>query len=80
MTLTKSEREVIRTTVATAAGAGISYLTKAEAHLTPIEAVAFVIPAATLYSSAIHALEEKYPSLGWLLGALPQSLPTKEHE
>ena len=74
--MTPVVRNIVRTAVPAVVGAVLTWITKLSAHLTPSE-VAVVFPiATTLYYSAIRLLEEKYPRLSWLLGALPQP-PTK---
>jgi hypothetical protein len=65
-------RNIVRTAVPSAVGAVVTYLTKLGAHLTPTEAAVVFPVATTAYYSAIRVLENRYPKLSWLLGALPQ--------
>lgn len=72
-------KNIIRTATPAIVGAVVTYITKLSAHISPsTQAIVFPI-ATTAYYSAIRLLEEKYPKLGWLLGALPQAkaAPTK---
>lgn len=70
-------KNIVRTATPAVVGAVVTYVTKLSAHINPAtQAVVFPI-ATTAYYSAIRLLEEKYPKLGWLLGALPQKPATK---
>ena len=65
-------KNVVRTAVPAIVGAVVTYITKLSTHISPsIQAVVFPI-ATTAYFAAVHLLEQKFPKLGWLLGALPQ--------
>ena len=69
--MTNSVKNIIRTAVPSLAGAVIALITKETAHVSPaVTAIIFPI-ATTGYYSLIRLLEEKFPKLSWLLGALP---------
>ena len=73
-------KNVIRTFVPIAVASIIAYLTKLEAHVPKTELVILLPIISTAYYSAVKVLEKKYPSLSWLLGALPvkaEQTPTK---
>lgn len=64
-------KNIVRVATPAIVGAVTTYITKVSAHISPAtQAVVFPI-ATTAYFSAIHVLEQKYPKLSWLLGALP---------
>ena len=65
-------KNVVRTAVPAVVGAFVTFVTKQAAHISPsVQVIVFPI-ATTSYYSLVRLLEEKYPKLGWLLGALPQ--------
>ena len=64
-------KNIIRTFVPVAVASVVAYVTKLEKHV-PAGELAVIIPViSTVYYSAVKGLEKKYPSLSWLLGALP---------
>jgi len=71
--MTPVARNIVRTAAPAVAGAVVTFITKATAHVSPgVMAVVFPI-ATTAYYSAVRFAEKKYPKLGWLLGVLPQA-------
>jgi len=69
--MTNEIKNIIRTLVPAAVGAALAYITKATAHIPAGEVAALAPVFATAYYSAVRFLENKYPALSWLLGALP---------
>ena len=64
-------KNVIRTFVPSVVGAVVAFLTKEWGHV-PTYVASLLFPIVTgAYYAAIRYLETKYPSLSWLLGALP---------
>jgi hypothetical protein len=69
---TTKARNVIRMTVASAVGSAVAWVAVKYGKLTT-GSLAFLAPAiSAAYFAVIHYLETKFPSLGWLLGLLPQ--------
>ena len=72
--MTPALRNIVRTAVPAIVGALVTLATKQAAHLDPtIQMIVFPI-ATTAYYAGVRLLEERYPKLSWLIGALP-SLP-----
>ena len=69
---TTKARNIIRMTVASAVGSAIAWAAVKWGKLNT-GSLAFIAPAVSAaYFAAIHWIEVKFPSLGWLLGLLPQ--------
>ena len=69
---TTKARNVIRMTVASAVGSLVAWVAVKYGKLTT-GSLALLVPAiSAAYFAVIHYLETKFPSLGWLLGLLPQ--------
>jgi hypothetical protein len=69
---TTKARNVIRMTVASAVGSAVAWVAVKYGKLTT-GSLALLAPAiSAAYFAVIHYLETKFPSLGWLLGLLPQ--------
>jgi hypothetical protein len=69
---TTKVRTWIRAIMASAVGSLIAFVS---VHFGKLDTgtLAFIAPAVTgAYYAAVSWLEKKFPSLGWLLGALPQ--------
>ena len=69
--MTPTVKSIIRTAVPSVVGAITAFAAKHGLDTSNTTAMALMPVAATIYSTAIHQLEKKYPNLGWLLGALP---------
>jgi len=71
-------KNIVRTATPAVVGAVVTYITKLSAHISPsTQAIVFPI-ATTIYYSAVRLLEQKFPKLSWLLGALPvKAAPTE---
>jgi hypothetical protein len=69
---TTKVRNIVRMTVASAVGSLVAWVAVKYGKLTT-GSLAFIAPAiSAAYFAAVHYLETKFPSLGWLLGLLPQ--------
>ena len=69
---TTKVRNIVRMTVASAVGSAVAWVAVKYGKLTT-GSLAFIAPAiSAAYFAAVHYLETKFPSLGWLLGLLPQ--------
>lgn len=65
-------RNTFRAFVAAVAGSALAWLATKLGHF-DTGYLALLVPVASgAYYTAITALEKKFPSLGWLLGVLPQ--------
>ena len=64
-------RNVIRTAIPAIIGAATAYLAKHGLDTSSTTAMLVMPVATTAYYSAIRKLEEKWPKLSWLIGALP---------
>lgn len=64
-------KNVIRTFVPSVVGAVVAFVTKEWGHV-PTSVASILFPVVTGgYYAVVRYLEVKYPSLSWLLGALP---------
>ena len=73
MTLNNYEKNVIRTAVPTVVGVVISIVLKSVLKLSPDTILVIVPCTTTMYYALIRSLEERFPKLSWLLGALPSN-------
>lgn len=73
MALNNYEKNVIRTAVPSAVGLLIALAVKSGLDLSS-DTVVIIMPCiTTVYYTVIRGLEERFPKLSWLLGALPSN-------
>jgi hypothetical protein len=73
MTLNNYEKNVIRTAVPSVVGFIISLLVKSGLDLSSDSVMVLMPCITTMYYTIIRGLEERFPKLSWLLGALPSN-------
>jgi len=73
MTLNNYEKNVIRTAVPSVVGLLISLAVKSGLDLSSDSVMVLMPCITTVYYTVIRGLEERYPKLSWLLGALPSN-------